>query len=226
MSDWLMRVIRAEAKNLIALAADDDELRAGLRALANEILAATEDPGIETAAAHVEADRSPAVEPAGSDGDKTDIVEPLRKLTLGMTVRSKTEAGPSPRQSRVCVALRANLRSWKQTVGGKQRRPAGRPSGCFEFEEGNDCRELDAAVDPIVAEWSDMMIDWLCSALNRRRAPSKPIFRCSMTLGAASRHWSRRWRLRETALRKAKARRPSNDCCRSLRKRDPQSGPP
>ena len=43
MSDWLMRVIKAEAKQLIALAADDDELRADLRALANEILAATED---------------------------------------------------------------------------------------------------------------------------------------------------------------------------------------
>ena len=103
MSDWLMRVMRDEAKNLIALAADDDELRAGLRALANEILAATEDPGIETAAAHVEADRSPAVEPAGSDGDKTDIVEPLRKLTLGMTVRSKTEArAESTSIARVC----------------------------------------------------------------------------------------------------------------------------
>ena len=43
MSDWLMRVIRAEAKNLIALAAEDEELRADLRSLAEEILAATAD---------------------------------------------------------------------------------------------------------------------------------------------------------------------------------------
>ena len=56
MSDWLMRVIRAEAKNLIALAADDDELRAGLRALANEILAATEDPGSRPLPRPLEAD--------------------------------------------------------------------------------------------------------------------------------------------------------------------------
>ena len=34
MSDWLMRVIKAEADRLIDLAADDDELRADLRALA------------------------------------------------------------------------------------------------------------------------------------------------------------------------------------------------
>ena len=41
MSDWLMRVIKAEAERLIELAADDDELRADLRALAESILAAT-----------------------------------------------------------------------------------------------------------------------------------------------------------------------------------------
>src|SRR5262249_48339930 len=43
MADWLMRVIKAEATQLIALAADDDELRTELRALAREILAATEE---------------------------------------------------------------------------------------------------------------------------------------------------------------------------------------
>ena len=41
MSDWLMRVIKAEAERLIELAAEDDELRADLRALAQSILAAT-----------------------------------------------------------------------------------------------------------------------------------------------------------------------------------------
>src|SRR5271157_731887 len=42
MSDWLMRTIRAEARRLLELAADDGRLRADLRALAEEILAATE----------------------------------------------------------------------------------------------------------------------------------------------------------------------------------------
>ncbi len=42
MSDWLMRVMKAEAERLIAMAADDDQLRGDLRALAEAILAATE----------------------------------------------------------------------------------------------------------------------------------------------------------------------------------------
>src|SRR5271165_7176465 len=48
MSDWLMRTIRAEARRLLELAVDDGELRADLRALAEEILAAIEDtsPGV------------------------------------------------------------------------------------------------------------------------------------------------------------------------------------
>ena len=44
MSDWLMRVIKAEADRLVELAAEDDELRADLRALAESILAATATP--------------------------------------------------------------------------------------------------------------------------------------------------------------------------------------
>ena len=42
MSEWLMKVIRAEADRLLELAADDAELRADLRALAERILAATQ----------------------------------------------------------------------------------------------------------------------------------------------------------------------------------------
>ena len=45
MSDWLMKTIRGEARRLLEMAADDDELRLDLRALAEEILAATEIPG-------------------------------------------------------------------------------------------------------------------------------------------------------------------------------------
>src|SRR3954452_4605967 len=40
MSEWLMKVIRAEADRLLELAADDGELRADLKALAERILAA------------------------------------------------------------------------------------------------------------------------------------------------------------------------------------------
>ncbi|MBV8488160.1 MAG: hypothetical protein JO161_07760 [Planctomycetaceae bacterium] len=41
MADWLMKMIRAEAQRLLELSADDPTLRADLRALAEEILAAT-----------------------------------------------------------------------------------------------------------------------------------------------------------------------------------------
>ena len=70
MSDWLMRVIKAEAKHLIALAAEDDELRADLRALAEEILAATEDPAAETESAPSESDSS-ATRRAGRSRETT-----------------------------------------------------------------------------------------------------------------------------------------------------------
>jgi hypothetical protein len=41
MADWLMKTIRAEARRLLELSAEDAALRADLRALAEEILAAT-----------------------------------------------------------------------------------------------------------------------------------------------------------------------------------------
>ena len=41
MAEWLMKTIRAEAQRLIELSAEDTALRADLRALAEEILAAT-----------------------------------------------------------------------------------------------------------------------------------------------------------------------------------------
>ena len=44
MAGWEMKIITAEARRLLALAAEDADLRAELRALAEEILAATEDP--------------------------------------------------------------------------------------------------------------------------------------------------------------------------------------
>jgi hypothetical protein len=52
MSGWEMKIIAAEAHRLIALAAEDAGLRADLRALAQEILAATEvgDPPADSCA--------------------------------------------------------------------------------------------------------------------------------------------------------------------------------
>src|SRR5271157_6299708 len=99
MSDWLMKTIRAEARRLLELAADDGELRADLRALAEEILAATEvsspsvsSPGTEpdmglqhplSGAAH-SVDEELACEPQTNPlSPRDDATEPLRELTLG-----------------------------------------------------------------------------------------------------------------------------------------------
>ncbi len=86
MSDWLMRVIKAEASRLIELAADDGELRADLRALAESILAATAPPSNELKA--VEAGQSSA-ESGHTDTPHTD--EPLRELTLGRLTLLKSD---------------------------------------------------------------------------------------------------------------------------------------
>jgi hypothetical protein len=98
MSDWLMRVIRAEAKQLIELAADDDELRAGLRELAESILAATDAPRGEAKTAS-EAGASAAMVPVrpmaeGPPPAPGHVDEPLRELTLGRALPAKPELHP------------------------------------------------------------------------------------------------------------------------------------
>ena len=77
MADWLMKVIKAEAERLIDLAAQDDKLRADLRALAESILAATTapEPKLET---------TPATSPFEAVTAVThQTEEPLIELTLG-----------------------------------------------------------------------------------------------------------------------------------------------
>jgi hypothetical protein len=95
MPDWLMKVIKSEAKHLIALAAEDEELRGDLRALAEEILAATDRSRVETKPAPLEADPSGQVEPVGAEAETAveDTVEPLRELTLGRSAATKGEPG-------------------------------------------------------------------------------------------------------------------------------------
>ncbi len=48
MAGWEMKIIEAEARRLVALAADDHDLRADLRALAQEILAVPGGPSPHT----------------------------------------------------------------------------------------------------------------------------------------------------------------------------------
>ncbi len=94
MADWLMRTIREEARRLLQLAGDDELLRVDLRALAEEILAATETstPGAS----------SPRIHPAPEIPHPTEeSSEPLHELTLGQTRPSvPSDASPSTRAGR------------------------------------------------------------------------------------------------------------------------------
>ena len=77
MSDWLMRVINAEAERLIELAVEDDELRADLRALAESILAATTPP---QPTINMTASISPS---DAATEEENSTAAPRKELTLG-----------------------------------------------------------------------------------------------------------------------------------------------
>src|SRR4051794_33835006 len=98
MSDWLMKVIRAEADRLLELAAEDDELRADLRALAERILAATRDPGGGM-------DSSPEDVPSNTTepGLQDAADEPLRELTLG-----RSRPTPTPRGTEIAPTAKGH----------------------------------------------------------------------------------------------------------------------
>ena len=160
MSEWLMRVIKREAKHLIALAADDDALRAQLRALANEILAATEDPAVENLPPQAESDRSTTIEP--TEPDTTGTVEPLRELTLGRSVPASRE----PRADSTSILRASATHSELAEIEANCRRKAEAARWAVErllrIREGNDCRELDVPLDPEMAEWASRITDCLC----------------------------------------------------------------
>ena len=161
MADWLMRVIKSEAKHLIELAAEDEELRADLRALAEEILAATESSRVEMDPAPSQPDSTRHVEPVESGGETTaeETVEPLRELTLGRSAAAKGEIGiASPSVSHgkggcdELTEIEAGCR-WKAEAArwAIERLLRGR--------EGNDRREPDAPIESNIAEWADKFTD-------------------------------------------------------------------
>src|SRR5262249_38886002 len=106
MTDWLTRVIRNEAKQLISLAAEDEELRAELRAIAAETLAGTENTQVEARSACLQPDPSAPNEQAEERGQITtgDEEEPLRELTLG----KRAAAGGDPVAAPVWQAHRGD----------------------------------------------------------------------------------------------------------------------
>jgi hypothetical protein len=186
MSDWLMRVIKAEATRLIELAALDNELRADLRALAEAILAATEGQGVKSndapsaspsvpkqasiAAAAVT--KSPAAHGvAQSDAEQT--AEPLRELTLGRSAlstsnpRSLSTATPQPRTTHDdLVELDARCRRKSEAARWAAER-------LRRIREGKGFQIENPLLDRDMVEWADRLTDcfyWMKSSESSEQA--------------------------------------------------------
>jgi hypothetical protein len=160
MSDWLMRVIKAEAERLVELAALDDELRADLRALAESILAATAatQPEINTP--------SPPSPSETVTAEDRPTAASLKELTLG-------RPSPSPGDPRP-VAPAMNRRKTKygdlteietrcRWKGEAARWAAER---LRRAREGNSFQVEGPPMEPEMVEWADRLTDcfyWLKS---------------------------------------------------------------
>ena len=189
MSDWLMRVIKAEAERLIELAAEDDELRADLRALAESILAATDGQPVN---------RSIETTPATSPSEAVTAVtqqaeEPLSELTLGSARRRRRDP------ALVTQALNEHKRQQstisptsKPAAGGKARRLAGRPNACGGLVRGTSSRSRTRRS---TRRWSNGPTgsSIASTGCSRRQARRQPISRCSTMWAGASKRSPRHW---------------------------------
>ncbi len=161
MADWLMKVIKAEAERLIDLAAQDDKLRADLRALAESILAATTapEPKLET---------TPATSPFEAVTAVThQTEEPRIELTLG-------RRSPSQGSSRaVMQALNENkskvedINDFETRCRRKCEAARWASERMRRAREGNVYQVENAPPDSMIVEWAGRLIDsfyWMQSA--------------------------------------------------------------
>ncbi len=160
MSDWLMKVIKAEAKHLIALAAEDSELRADLRALAEEILAATEgrrDATEPERTVHESSETGQALETQiGPETTAEETVEPLRELTLGRLQPAKEERG-SASTSVSRGAAQDDLEGIEERCRWKGEAARWAAERLFRMLEGNECPVSGGPGGGPMAEWADKL---------------------------------------------------------------------
>jgi hypothetical protein len=146
MSDWLMKVIRAEADRLIELARDDPELKADLRALAEKILSET--------ATQLDATET-TVEP-----DATEAEEPRLQLTLGQATAPRPASGPGrpegqPRRN----AARAELEALAARCRAKAEAALSGPRSETHDDGSPDTAAAPSPVDTALAAWLASLID-------------------------------------------------------------------
>jgi len=178
MSDWLMRVIKSEAERLIELAAEDNELRADLRALAQAILAATEVPHSEKDPAPAKSPTTPASTAEGGihDGlekrdaapaDSDQAVEPLRELTIGRSSPSKSETRSASTAMFRPVTAHDDLIEIETRCRRKGEAARWAAERLRRIREGNGFQVENPPMDRQTVEWADRLTDcfyWMKSA--------------------------------------------------------------
>jgi hypothetical protein len=172
MSDWLMRVIKAEAERLIEMAALDDELRADLRALAESILAAMAavEPKTDASSPSLSAQAAPVAtaaedipyNPATSEVPRTDSpqgAEPLRELTLGRSSPSKSK----PRSVRPVMTPPQTTHDELTQIETRCRRKGEAARWAAErvrrLREGNDFQAENPPAEPEMVDWANRLTD-------------------------------------------------------------------
>ncbi len=178
MSPWDMKIIAPEAERLIAMSVRDADLRAALRALAREILEATEvtlpmesDPDPDpagTAGAPKTSDESPLsgengkAQRAEADADRRDPRkpgaprEPLRALTFG-----RTTAPPPPPHSEATprADFDDELERLEKRCRAKSEAVRWQAECHRRLWEGVESPVEDDAVDRELFHWSGGLVD-------------------------------------------------------------------
>jgi hypothetical protein len=162
MSDRELKSLASESHRLIAMSAQDPDLRTALRALAMEILEATERPPPESSAAETET--VPTSTAVGGPDHSDPQREPLHELTLGRrpaaAVPPPSAAGGSSRvesEEDELEGLGARCRAKCDAVRWQ--------AECHRrIWEGVETPIEDAGLDPEMVAWAGRLVDcfyWL-----------------------------------------------------------------
>jgi hypothetical protein len=194
MSGWEMKIITAETQRLLALAASDPDLRAELRALAEEILRATETAQPESESQlqpqvqpelQAEPELQPEVEPASTPPPREELApqatqveapltkEPLRALTLGQGRSSPPAIARSvgaPAQPAARDVPFPDIEGHCRLKAEGARWAAARQR---RLREGSDYADEIAPDDPEITAWADRLLeDFFWAGVNNGTGPA------------------------------------------------------
>ncbi len=161
MAGWELKIIEAEAQRLIIQAAEDADLRADLRALANQILEATETPRPDSNPTEHSLANAASAASEANQADPLQEPEPLHELTLGQPrPRSAEPQHPTGVEAKETdlgeIEARCRIKAEAARLSAACLRQ-------FRGETLTNKVEL-ASEDPVVAPWAQRFTDsfyWL-----------------------------------------------------------------